>query len=66
MEGQVIKKIGDIVNDFELDFDNPVIQEHVDHLRYMPIIDGISESDRYHQPESQTKTEKECQSKMDH
>ena len=52
--------------DVRLDFHNSVIQKHVNQLRFMPVIDYIYESNKQRHPESQHKTEKECQSKNQH
>ena len=52
--------------DVKLDFHNSLIQKHVNQLRFMPVIDDIYESNKQHHPESQHKTEKECQSKNQH
>lgn len=57
-EVQGVKKISDVMSDVKLDFKNLT-----DQIRSMPVLADIYESNKQHQPESQIKTEKECQSK---
>ena len=48
IEGQVVKKISDIMYDVKLDCNNSIIQRHVDHLCYMPVIDDIFDRNKHH------------------
>ena len=59
IEGQVVKKISDVMYNVKLDCNNSIIQRHVDQLRYMPVIDDIYDRNKQHQPESQIATGKE-------
>ena len=46
IEGQVVKKISDVMYDVKLDWNNSTIQRHVDQLRYMPVIDDVYDSNK--------------------
>ena len=48
IEGQVIKKISDVMYNVKINCSNLIVQKHVDQLRYMPLIDGFYEENDKH------------------
>ena len=46
IEGQVVKKISDVMCHVKLDCNNSIIQRHVDQLRHMPVIDDIYDNNK--------------------